>query len=92
MPVGFVAAGYADGLPRVLDTTADVQVRGVRCPIIGRVSMDSIAIDLRGSAGAETGDYVTLWGEQQPVERLSLSAGTIAYELLTSVRGNLRYV
>jgi alanine racemase len=100
MPVGYVAAGYADGLPRVLDSSADVLVADQRCPVIGRVSMDSIAIDLRpafkGGSGARVGvgvgDRVILWGAKQPVERLAAAAGTIAYELLTSVRGTLRYV
>ncbi len=92
MPVGYVAAGYADGLPRVLDASADVRVGDKRCAIIGRVSMDSIAIDLRPAPHADVGDRATLWGAGQPVERLAAAAGTIAYELLTSVRGSLSYV
>ncbi len=91
MPVGYVAAGYADGVPRVLDGSADVMLAGHRCPIVGRVSMDSIAIDLRAVPQASLGDRVTLWGQGQPVERLAASAGTIAYELLTSVRGHVRH-
>jgi len=92
MPVGYAAIGYADGLPRVLDASADVRLRGERCPIVGRVSMDSIAIDLRRVPGAGIGDRVTLWGEGQPVERLARAAGTIAYELLTGIRGSRRLV
>jgi len=88
MPVGFAAIGYADGLPRVLDERADVLLHGARCPIIGRVSMDSIAIDLRRASQASVGDRVMLWGPGQPVERLAASAGTIAYELLTGIRGH----
>ena len=93
MPVGHVAIGYADGLPRVLDvaegspTRADVAVGGRRCPIVGRVSMDSIAIDLRAAPAARVGDAATLWGPGQPVERLARAAGTIPYELLTGIRG-----
>ena len=93
MPIGHAAIGYADGLPRVLDVAegsadrADVGVAGGRCPIVGRVSMDSIAIDLRGAPGARVGDRVTLWGPGQPVERLARAAGTISYELLTGIRG-----
>jgi len=90
MPVGFAAIGYADGLPRVLDERADVMLHGIRCPIVGRVSMDSIAIDLRGVPEAGIGERVVLWGPGQPVERLAASAGTIAYELLTGIRGHRR--
>lgn len=92
MSVGYAAVGYADGLPRVLDSTASVLINGQRCPIVGRVSMDSIAIDLRPAPQAVLGDRVTLWGQGQPAEHLAAAAGTIAYELLTSVRGELRYV
>ncbi len=93
MSVGYAAAGYGDGLPRVLDvapesaTRADVLVGGRRCPLIGRVSMDSIAVDLRGAPDAAAGDEVVLWGPGQPVERLASAAGTISYELLTGIRG-----
>ena len=92
VPVAYAAIGYADGLPRVLDSSADVQIQGVRCPIIGRVSMDSIAIDCRNLPNPPAlGELVTLWGAGQPVERLAKAAGTISYELLTNVRGRRIY-
>ncbi len=94
--VAFVAMGYADGLPRVLDESADVLLQGVRCPIIGRVSMDSIAIDCRPlkenrQRAPRLGDLATLWGPGQPVDRLAESAGTISYELLVGVHGRRSY-
>jgi len=92
MSVGYAAVGYADGLPRVLDASASVLIQGVSCPIIGRVSMDSIALDLKGLAQPATlGEPVTLWGPDQRVDRLAESAGTISYELLTGVRGRRIY-
>lgn len=91
MRVGFAAIGYADGLPRVLDASATVLIGGKRCPIIGRVSMDSIAIDLRSLADAAVGDPVTLWGPDHPVELMAAAAGTIAYELLTGIKGARTY-
>lgn len=92
MPVAYAAIGYADGLPRVLDSSADVLIQGVRCPIIGRVSMDTIAIDCQNLVVMpERGDLVTLWGPDQPVDRLASAAGTISYELLTGVRGRRIY-
>ncbi len=92
MPVGYVAAGYRDGIPRVLDDTARVSVAGVKCPVIGRVSMDSFAIDLRQVPDAKVGDAVELWGENNSVDELASAAGTISYELLTSIRGKRVYL
>ncbi|NND90997.1 MAG: alanine racemase [Granulosicoccus sp.] len=91
MPVGYAAVGYRDGVPRVLDSSATVLVRGKRCPVVGRVSMDSIAIDLRAVPDAQPGERVELWGEQLPVDDLARAAGTISYELLTSIRGRRIY-
>ena len=88
MAVGLARIGYADGLPRVLDSHAAMHVAGTRCPVIGRVSMDSVALDLRGVARPTVGAEVEVWGgDHSPVDALAASAGTIAYELLTSVRG-----
>lgn len=91
MPVGYVALGYRDGLPRVLDASACVSVAGKRCPLIGRVSMDSVAVDLRETPGASVGDTVEFWGESAPIDLLAKAAGTINYELLTSIRGSRHY-
>lgn len=91
MPVGLVAIGYGDGLPRVLDETACVRLAGHECRIIGRVSMDSIAVDLRGAGDVAPGASVTIWGDGLPAERLARAAGTISYELLTGIRGRREY-
>jgi len=92
MIIGYVAIGYGDGLPRVMDRTATVWIAGQQCPIVGRVSMDSIAVDLRGLKKlAGPGDEVVLWGPEHPVEILAKAARTIAYELLTSIKGHRQY-
>ncbi len=82
MPVGVVAAGYADGYPRSAPAGTPVLVGGHPCPLVGRVSMDLLCVDLRGHPGARAGDPVVLWGEGLPVERVARAAGTIGYELL----------
>lgn len=87
MTIGLVGLGYGDGLPRVLNESATVSIAGVRCPVIGRVSMDSIAVDLRKVPEPSAGQFAELWGPEQPVEVLSKAAGTINYELLTQIRG-----
>lgn len=87
---GVIAIGYADGYPRHAPSGTPVLVRGHECPLIGRVSMDMLAVDLTDVPEAEVGDMATLWGEGLPVERIAEAAGTISYDLLTRVAGRLR--
>lgn len=91
MLVGLARVGYADGFPRVVDESARVVISGVSCPVVGRVSMDSIAVDLRGVPGAVPNDTVELWGDRLSVDGLARAAGTIAYELLVGMRGTRRF-
>jgi len=85
MPVGIVAMGYGDGYPRHAPAGTPVQVNGVEVPLVGRVSMDMICVDLRGLPNAQVGDGVVLWGEGLPAETVAQAAGTIAYELFCNV-------
>jgi len=85
MPVGVVGIGYGDGYPRHAPTGTPVLVNGVEVPLVGRVSMDMICVDLRGLPDAQVGDGVVLWGEGLPAETVARAAGTIAYELFCSV-------
>lgn len=81
MPVGVVAAGYGDGYPRHAPSGTPVWINDQLCPIVGRVSMDSVCVDLRG-VDASHGDRVVLWGRELPVDTVADHAGTIGYELL----------
>lgn len=81
MPVGIVNIGYGDGYPRHAAEGTPVSVNQQLARLIGRVSMDSIAIDLRG-VNAHCGDRVELWGPDISVDEVASHAGTIAYELL----------
>lgn len=85
MPIGIVAVGYGDGYPRHAKNGTPVLVGDVICPLIGRVSMDMIAIDLRGKPSAKCGDCAVLWGEGLPIEYVAEAADTIAYDLLCGV-------
>ncbi|AGA90299.1 alanine racemase [Thioflavicoccus mobilis 8321] len=85
MRVGIVGIGYGDGYPRHAPTGTPVLLNGERVPLIGRVSMDMIHVDLRGRPQAAVGDLATLWGVGLPVEEIATRAGTIAYELLCRV-------
>ena len=92
MRVGVIACGYADGYPRHAPTGTPVLVNGVRTRVVGRVSMDMIAVDLSPlDASVGVGAEVVLWGVSPatgavlPVDEVAASAGTIAYELLCAV-------
>lgn len=81
--MGVVSIGYGDGFNRHLSNQGAVFIRGQTLPVIGRVSMDTICIDLQDCSTAEIGDEVILWGNAAlTVEWQANQAGTIAYELL----------
>lgn len=83
MQVAVLAAGYGDGLPRALSSRGQAFVSGTIRPVIGVVSMDLSTIQ----CGPETraGDWVELWGSRIDPWRQAKSAGTIPYELFTSL-------
>ncbi len=64
-------------------------VNGARVPLVGRVSMDMISVDLTDLHAAEMGDFVELWGQNLSVNEVASSAGTIGYELLAGLTGRL---
>lgn len=82
-----IAAGYADGLPRSLSGRGAAYCDGVRLPIVGRVSMDSITIDISAlpEGRLTLGSRVEILGPNQSLEDVARDAGTIAYEILTGL-------
>lgn len=92
MLLGVVAIGYADGYPRYAKTGTPVLVNGQRVPLIGRVSMDMITVDLSSQPDAKAGDNVTLWGEKLPVEEIALCSGTIPYTLVCGVTQRVKQI
>ncbi|MDH4312835.1 MAG: alanine racemase [Gammaproteobacteria bacterium] len=80
-----VAAGYGDGYPRGSGPGTPVQINGRRAPLIGRVSMDMITVDVTDLPVVAVGDPVVLWGSQIPVEEVAAHAGAIAWDLLCGV-------
>lgn len=87
--VAIVGCGYADGYPRAAFPGAQVLVNGLRCPVAGRVCMDMLAVDLRGTS-CKAGDKAVLWGEGLPADDVAKQAGTISYELLSGLTGRVR--
>jgi alanine racemase len=92
MPAGVVAIGYGDGYPRHARNGTPVLVNGVICPLIGRVSMDMIVVDLRPVPDAKVNDPVVLWGNGLPVEWVADCAETISYELFCQVTRRVEFI
>ncbi|MDE1463612.1 alanine racemase [Spartinivicinus poritis] len=90
MRMGVVAIGYGDGYPRHAKSGTPLLVNGVRCPLIGRVSMDMLAVDLRPVANAQLNDPVVLWGGDLPAHEVAEWADTIAYELFTGITRRIK--
>ena len=83
--VATVGIGYGDGYPRHLSNQgAEVVIRDQRFPLIGRVTMDQIMIDVTGSTIA-AGDEVELFGPRIRVDEVAEKSGTIAWEILTGI-------
>ncbi|RZJ40849.1 MAG: alanine racemase [Brevundimonas sp.] len=78
------AAGYADGLLRAYSPHGQVFIAGALRPIVGRVSMDVCAVDI-GDLEVSVGDRIELYGGHRMLDDAATAAGTISYELLTSV-------
>jgi alanine racemase len=91
MPIGVVAVGYADGLPRVLRNGTPFLIHGQPAPLAGRISMDMITVDLRAVPAARVGDPVQLWGAGLAVETIAECAGTLAYELLCGLTQRVHF-
>lgn len=86
MRMGVVSIGYGDGYNRHLSNIGAVIIRGQRLPIIGRVSMDTVCVNLDDCPQAQLEDEAIIWGtDELAVEWLAEQAGTIPYELLTCV-------
>jgi alanine racemase len=81
--VATIAIGYGDGYPRNAASGTPVLIAGQRAPLIGRVSMDMITVDVTDIAGVAIGDSVELWGDNISANEVAGYADTIGYELLT---------
>lgn len=88
-----LAIGYGDGLPRALGNRGHALVRGVRVPVVGRVSMDVSVVNITGVDGVGVGDVATLvgrdGGEEITIEDVAAVADTISYEVMTGLSARL---
>jgi len=84
--VATIGIGYGDGYPRALSGKgAEVLVHGQRCPLLGRVTMDQIMVDVTDLPSCAPGDEVELFGPHLPVAEIAQKAGTIPWEIFTSI-------
>lgn len=87
MRIATLGIGYADGVPRSFAATGAAWHLTHRLPVVGRISMDSMAVDVTHLPDdlLSEGMFVEVIGPQQPIESVAAAAGTIAYEILTSL-------
>ncbi len=83
--IGVLACGYADGYPRRAPDGTPVWIAGKRVPLVGRVSMDMITVDLTDAPQVDVGTEAELWGRQVSVDEVAEGCGTIGYELLCAL-------
>ncbi len=84
--VATIGIGYGDGYPRSLSNQgAEVYIRGRRFPVLGRVTMDQIMVDISDDDSISTGDSVELFGKNILVTEVAEKAGTIAWEIFTGI-------
>lgn len=91
--IATLPVGYADGYRRTLSNNAEVLVRGKRAPVVGRVSMDLVTIDVT-DVEAAVGDEVVLLGDSISADELAAKANTISYEIFCGLTARVprRYV
>lgn len=92
--LGVVAMGYGDGYPRAAPSGTPVMINGREVPLVGRVSMDMICVDLGPESRDKAGDSVIFWGADLPVERVAEITKISPYELITRLtsRVTMQYI
>lgn len=85
-PVATIGIGYGDGYPQQLSNHgAEVLIRGQRCPLLGRVTMDQIMVDVSAVPDCQSGDEVELFGQHILVSEIARKANTIPWAILTGI-------
>lgn len=98
MTIALIEIGYADGIPRSLSSTNHhtggcFYVNGIAVPIVGRVSMDLVAVNITEcKADTNIGDHVEIFGTNQNIDTLAQNADTISYELLTRLNHRVQKI
>lgn len=83
--IAVLGIGYADGYPRELPPETPVVIKGERCSIVGRVSMDMVMVKLPAKLVVRTGDRAEMWGGQLIIDEVATHIGTLGYTLMSSL-------
>jgi len=90
--IATIGIGYGDGYPRHAATGTPVLVAGQKAALVGRVSMDSINVDISQCEGIKVGDEVVLWGHGLAVEEVAEKSDTISYDLMCGITDRVRRI
>ena len=89
--IAVIPVGYADGYPQMMPSGTPVLINGRIVKTVGRVSMDTLTVDITDHPGVQRGDVVTLWGNGLPIESVAQSARLSVYAMLTGVTKRAEY-
>lgn len=92
MSVGIVAFGYGDGYPFTAKDGTPVLIDNIACPLVGRISMDMMAVDLSACPHAQIGDPVLLWGEKLPLEQIAKHTNMITWNIITGIQNRVKFL
>mgnify|MGYP001573408585 CR=1 FL=1 len=92
IPVGIIAFGYGDGYPFTTKDGTPVLVNNIPCPLVGRISMDMMAVDLSACPHAQIGDPVLLWGDKLPLEYIAKHTDHIPWNIITGIQNRVKFM
>ena len=93
MRIATICIGYADGYPRTMGNgKAHVLIHGIPAKTIGSICMDMCMVDISHIPDAKEGDDAIIFGKELPVTQLAKWAGTISYEIMTSISQRVKRV
>jgi alanine racemase len=87
--IAILGVGYADGVPRLLSDRGAVWLADQHCPIVGRVSMDLMAVDVTALTEVCEGDWAEVMGAHVRLDEIAAQAQTLAYEVLTHISNRI---
>ncbi|GIW22228.1 MAG: alanine racemase [Candidatus Sericytochromatia bacterium] len=90
--IGIIPLGYADGISRIFSNNLEVLINGVRCPVIGNISMDQMTIDISNVKNVSIGTEVILINKEIPIKEWSLRSNKIPYEILCNFGNRIKRV
>jgi alanine racemase len=88
--IATLPVGYGDGYPWAAQNGTPIEINGSLAPLVGRVSMDMLTVDVTDCDDVEIGTRAILWGHNPGVDEVAAASGTIGYELMTRMTGRAK--